>query len=162
MNEFEAKITDRLSQIDPTELDTNGEREASVLMPIFFNKASEPAFLLTRRSQNVASYKGHISFPGGMSESGDASPVETALREAHEEIGIDPVQVRVVGKFNDYLANEGFVIHTVLGFLQDTSRLKLQPEEVDYLVKIPLSFFKENSPRIEIWDRNGKKFEVLY
>ena len=161
MKNFEARIRERLSQIDPTEITSVGEGEASVLMTLF-NAGSDPAFLLTKRSQNVASYKGEISFPGGMRESGDASPVETAMREANEEIGIDFGQVKVVGEFNDYMANEGFVIHTVLGILKDTSRLKLQPEEVEYLIELPVSFVKENSPRTELWERNGRKFEVYF
>ena len=161
MNEFEAKITERLAKITAMKINPDGRGEASVLMSLF-NAGTGPAFLLTKRSEKVASYKGHISFPGGMSESGDASPVETALREANEEIGIESGQVKIVGKFNDYLANEGFVIHTVLGILKDTSRLILQPEEVEYLVELPVRFVKENSPRTEIWERNGRNFEVYF
>ena len=110
----------------------------------------------------MATYRGHISFPGGMRDSADVSLVDTALREANEELGIDAKHIRVLGEFNDYLANEGFVIHTVLGFLEDTSRLRLQPAEVEYLIKIPLSFFRENPPRTEIRERNGKSFEVYF
>jgi 8-oxo-dGTP pyrophosphatase MutT (NUDIX family) len=161
MKEFEARLSKRLSEITPRKINNGGKGEASVLMSLF-NQGSEPAFLLTKRSETVASYKRHISFPGGMSESGDGSLVETALREANEEIGLEAEQVRVVGEFNDYLANEGFVIHTVLGFLDDTSRLILQPEEVDYLVKIPLSFFIVNPPRTEILERNGKSVKVYF
>ncbi len=161
MDEFVANITKRLSEIETSVLSPNGKGEASVLMSLFYT-GSEPAFLLTKRSQTVASYKGHISFPGGMSESVDNSPLETALREANEEIGIDYGQVQVVGEFNDYLANEGFVIHTILGILQDTSRLKIQPEEVEYLIELPVSFVKENSPRTEIWERNGRNIEVYF
>jgi len=161
MKEFAAGIKDRLSQIDPIELSPIDNREASVLISLC-SSGSEPVFLLTRRSETVAAYKGHISFPGGMRESGDSSAVDTALREAEEEIGIESGQVRVLGAFNDYLANEGFVIHTILGILEDTSRLKLQPEEVDYLIELPVSFVEKNRPRTEIWERHGQDTEIYF
>ncbi len=161
MNKFEAKLLKRITTFKARKIDPNGRGEASVLMPLF-DYGSEPAFLLTKRSQNVASYKGHISFPGGMRESFDSSRVETALREANEEIGVQASHVRVLGEFNDYLANEGFVIHTVLGVLGDASQLKPDTDEVEYLLKIPLSFFKDSTPRTEIWERGGQSFEVYF
>lgn len=161
MSSFEYKLSKRLSAFTARKIDPNGKAEASVLMSLF-NNGSEPAFLLTKRSQNVAAYKGHISFPGGMRESSDNSLLETALREANEEIGINTSHIRVLGEFNDYLSNEGFVIHTVLGLLEDTSQLTLQADEVDYLLKVPVRFFRENPPRTEVWERQGKSFEVYF
>ena len=161
MKGFEAELSKRLSEFTARRIDPNGKGEASVLMSLF-NQGSEPAFLLTKRSQNVASYKGHISFPGGMRESSDSSLVDTALREANEEIGIRTSHIRVLGEFNDYLSNEGYVIHTVLGFLDDASRLEPHPDEVEYLLRIPVKFFNENPPRTEVWERNGQSFEVYF
>lgn len=161
MEAFTDELSKRLSEFAPRKIDSSGKGEASVLMSLFY-EGSDPAFLLTKRSERVATYRGHISFPGGMRDSADDSLVDTALREANEEIGIDTKHIKVLGEFNDYLANEGFVIHTVLGFLEDTSRLKPQPDEVEYLLKIPMSFFKENPPRTEIWERNGNSFEVYF
>ncbi len=161
MSSFEYELSKRLSAFTARKIDPDGRGEASVLMSLF-NAGTGPAFLLTKRSENVAAYKGQISFPGGMRESSDSSLVDTALREANEEIGINSRHVRVLGEFNDYLANEGFVIHTVLGVLEDTSQLKPHPGEVEYLLRIPLSFFKENPPRTEIWERNGQSFEVYF
>ena len=71
MNEFEAKITERLAKITAMKINPDGRGEASVLMSLF-NAGTGPAFLLTKRSEKVAAYKGHISFPGGMRESSDA------------------------------------------------------------------------------------------
>lgn len=161
MSSFECELSKRLSAFTARKIDPNGKGEASVLISLF-DQGSEPAFLLTKRSQNVASYKGHISFPGGMRESSDSTLVDTALREANEEIGIKSSQVRVLGEFNDYLSNEGYVIHTVLGFFEDASCLEPHPDEVEYLLPIPVKFFNENPPRTEIWERGGERFEVYF
>ena len=75
-------------------VDRSDLTRAAVLLPIVFRE-DEPRLIFTTRTMNVAKHKGQISFPGGMAEPGDDGPAATALREAQEEIGLDPELVEV-------------------------------------------------------------------
>lgn len=70
---------------------------AAVLAPLFEDESSQVRLLLTKRPDTMPTHAGHISFPGGRPHPGDQGPVDTALREAHEEVGIDADQVDVLG-----------------------------------------------------------------
>ena len=74
--------------------------EAAVLLPIILR--NEPTILFTQRTAHLARHSGQVSFPGGRSEAGDLSPLETALRETREEIGIDASFVSVAGYLPRY------------------------------------------------------------
>jgi len=161
MSDFINDLAKRLTRFDPRRITVERRREASVLISMFVLD-DEPAFLLTKRSENLAVYSGHISFPGGMREGDDASQVDTALRETGEELGIENRRIRVLGEFHDYLSNDGVVVHTVLGFLEDVRELRPHPDEVEYLLRVPLSFFTGRPPRTEEWERGGERFEVYF
>jgi len=158
---FESRLRRQLSVFTPRKITPSSNGEASVLFSLFELNGS-PWLLLTRRSKKLAAYRGHISFPGGMREESDSGAVDTAIRETNEELGIDPERIRVIGELNDYLSNEGVVVHSILGLLESTSGLKPQPEEVEYLLEVPLSFFLEHSPRVERWERAGREFDVYF
>src|SRR5690554_260030 len=85
-----------------------GAVKASVLLPLVAR--DEPVLLFTRRTQTLSRHSGQVSFPGGRSEEGDLSPVETALRETFEETGIAPNFVTVAGYLDRYLTGTGFDI----------------------------------------------------
>lgn len=70
---------------------------AAVLAPLFEDESGQVRMLLTKRPNTMPTHAGHISFPGGRPDPGDRGPVDTALREAQEEVGIDPGQVDVLG-----------------------------------------------------------------
>ena len=161
MSVFESELEQRLSGFVPRKMDTAGREEASVLISLF-SEGRRPGLLLTKRSERLTTYQGQISFPGGRREPEDATPVATALREANEELGIPPEKIKVLGEFNDYLSKDGMVVHTIPGFLEDTSRFRLQDEEVECLIRIPLEFFIDNPPRSEIRERNGSLMEIHF
>jgi len=73
--------------------------------------------LFTRRSDSVENHKGQVSFPGGACDGGETTPEETALREAQEEIGIEPRQVRVLGRLNSMLTITSFMVTPVVGVI---------------------------------------------
>ncbi|HUT78385.1 MAG TPA: CoA pyrophosphatase, partial [Polyangia bacterium] len=89
---------------------------SAVLVPVVLD-GPEPAVVFTRRTMTVAKHKGQISFPGGAAEPGDEGPVATALREAREEIGLDPAVVDVAGVLDDQITTTGFLITPVVGLL---------------------------------------------
>ncbi len=75
-----------------------GDRQmAAVLAPLYEDEAGEVRVVLTKRPETMPTHAGHIAFPGGRPDPGDDGPVDTALREAHEEVGIEPGQVEVLG-----------------------------------------------------------------
>lgn len=70
---------------------------AAVLAPLFVDDAGKVRVVLTKRPDTMPTHAGHIAFPGGRPDPDDRGPVDTALREAHEEVGIEPSQVEVLG-----------------------------------------------------------------
>ena len=70
---------------------------AAVLAPVYEDDQGDLRVVLTKRPDTMPTHAGHIAFPGGRPDPGDRNPVDTALREAHEEVGIEPAQVEVLG-----------------------------------------------------------------
>ncbi len=114
-------------------------RPASVLVPII-QRPEELRVLFTRRTAHLKDHSGQISFPGGRAEPRDASPEATALREAEEEIGLEPRRVEVLGKLSDYHTRTDFRITPVVGLVAAPFELRLDAHEVDEVFEVPLSF----------------------
>jgi 8-oxo-dGTP pyrophosphatase MutT (NUDIX family) len=119
---------------------------AGVLVPIF-EKGGEPHFLLTKRTQDVEHHKGQISFPGGAVDTGDRDIVATALRESDEEIGLPADHVEVLGLFDDLIIPTGFVVTPVVGYVAHMPALRLNNSEVNSVLEVPLSFFRDPKNR---------------
>jgi 8-oxo-dGTP pyrophosphatase MutT (NUDIX family) len=111
---------------------------AAVLIPIVEHEA-ELTVLVTRRHPEI-SYAGHICFPGGRSDANDASPEVTALREAHEEIDLDPSVVRLIGRLGDYVTQTGFRVAPIIGVVSPPLNLQATPSEVQEILEIPLAY----------------------
>ena len=122
---------------------TEGERQeltaASVLMPIVA-RAGELTMLFTRRTERLRSHSGQISFPGGRAEPHDASPEATALRETHEEIGLEPERVELIGRLSEYRTRTGYRITPVVGVLAPPFELHPDAHEVEEVFEVPLAF----------------------
>lgn len=112
---------------------------ASVLFPIVVRDGAF-SVLLTRRTSHLRHHPGQISFPGGRVEAGDRSPMHTALREAHEEIGLAPERVEVIGYLPDYCTVTGFCITPVVGIVTPPFELQADVDEVAEIFEAPLSF----------------------
>ena len=111
---------------------------ASVLIPLVA-RADGLTMLLTRRTDHLATHAGQISFPGGRAEEVDVSPVDTALREAHEEIGLARRHVEIIGQLPDYLTGTGYHITPVVGLLTPPFELKADTGEVAEIFEVPLA-----------------------
>jgi 8-oxo-dGTP pyrophosphatase MutT (NUDIX family) len=114
--------------------------KAAVLLPVILRAAGEPVLLFTRRTTSLARHSGQVSFPGGRSEAGDRSLVETALRETFEETGIAPSFVTVAGYLDRYLTGTGFDIQPVVGLVAEGFALTPDPREVAEVFEVPLAF----------------------
>jgi len=96
--------------------------------------------LLTKRAEHLRHHAGQISFPGGRMEAGDASPLQTALREAQEEVGLQPQHVEVIGQLPVYTTGTGFHVTPVVALVQPPFSLQPNPGEVDAVFEVPLAF----------------------
>ncbi len=119
--------------------------------------------LLTLRSAGLKNHSGQISFPGGMSDGGE-SVTETALREAAEEVGLDPGLARIVGLLSDlYVAPSDSVVTPVVAFLKAPFDIEPNPDEVEEAFFIDFDLLLSNgSLKIETWDFKGKKVDVPF
>ena len=126
---WRARIASRLDGV-PSELELGQAlKPAAILVPII--EREEPSVLMTKRSNEMPTHAGQISFPGGRFHAGDKSLVDTALRELEEETGIGPDFVTVGGFLNPYeTVNSGFMILPVVGFVREGFTLRVNASEV--------------------------------
>jgi len=116
-------------------------RPAAVLVGIVAR--DEPMVLLTQRSQHLPDHPGQISFPGGKIDPGDATPLDAALREAHEEIGLDRGQIEPLGYLDLYMTTLGYRIVPTLARIAPDYVLHLNKGEVDDAFEVPLAFLMD-------------------
>ena len=118
-------------------------KPAAVLMPIV---AREPGLtmLFTQRAAQLKDHSGQVSFPGGRVAAGDPSPESTALREAHEEIGLDPARVELLGRLADYHTRTGYRITPVVGVVAPPFELRPDASEVEEIFEVPLAFLLDS------------------
>lgn len=116
-------------------------RPAAVLVPVI--DRGEPMVLLTQRAQHLPHHPGQVSFPGGKIDKSDASPLESALREADEEIGLDRGHVEPVGYLDLYMTTLGYRIVPVIARVKPGFNLTLNPGEVDHAFEVPLGYLMD-------------------
>lgn len=117
---------------------------AAVLIPLVQRPAGLTV-LLTRRTAHLSAHAGQISFPGGRAEDFDASPVDTALRETEEEIGLHRRYIDVLGVLPDYLTGTGFQVTPVAGLVAPPFELNPDANEVDEVFEVPLAFLMDGA-----------------
>lgn len=114
-------------------------RQAAVLLPLFTRNGAYHV-LFIERSRNVEHHKGEISFPGGICEESDGSFERTALRETHEEIGMRPEDVRLLGLLDDMRTQStGYRVTPVVGVIPYPYPFVLSAREVEQIITIPLA-----------------------
>ncbi|HET9903853.1 MAG TPA: CoA pyrophosphatase [Xanthobacteraceae bacterium] len=113
-------------------------RPAAVLIPVV--DRPEPTVLLTLRTENLSSHAGQIAFPGGRIDPEDVSPQAAALREAQEEIGLDPCFVEPLGYLDVYLSGTGYRIVPTVARVRPGFQLAINPAEVAETFEVPLAF----------------------
>ncbi len=117
---------------------------AAVLVPVVMRDTGL-TMLLTQRTAHLRDHAGQVSFPGGRCEPGDASPRETALREAQEEVGLDPRQVEIIGELPRYCTGTGFSVTPVVGLVTPPLNLRLDDFEVAEAFEPPLDFLLDQA-----------------
>lgn len=117
---------------------------AAVLL-LVVNRPQEPTVVFTQRTAHLADHAGQISFPGGRVEEGDTGPAHTALREAREEVGIDPAGVEILGELPDYHTSTGYRVRPVVGWVEPPVAWSPDPHEVADVFEVPLAFLLETA-----------------
>lgn len=127
------ELRDRMRIVDET------LTPAAVLLPVFFHE-DEYHILFTKRTDTLRDHKGQISFPGGRCEECDASPLETALRESCEEIGLDPDVVQILGSLDDRpTMHTNYLITPFTGLIPWPADLCIDPVEVAEIITVPIA-----------------------
>lgn len=116
--------------------------EAAVLVPLVAH-AHTTTVLLTRRTDHLHHHAGQISFPGGRRDPGDASPIQTALRETQEEVGLDPGRIEILGSLSPLQTPSGFHITPIVGLLEAPLAVALDHFEVAEAFEVPLAFVSD-------------------
>lgn len=149
---------------DPAMASVEGKacREAGVLA-LFFPLDGIPYLLLTARHADLRHHAGQVSFPGGQREPGEALH-ETALREAHEEVGLPPETVDVLGPLTPlYIPPSGFCVYPFVGTATALPALRPLDAEVDAVLHVPLAHLLDPpTRRIEPWLLRGREVEVPF
>lgn len=113
-------------------------RPAAVLVAVV--ERMEPTVLLTQRAQHLPDHPGQVSFPGGKIDKTDATPLDSAMREAEEEIGLDRSFVTPLGYLDVYMTTLGYRIVPTVARVKPGFTLTLNPAEVDSAFEVPLAF----------------------
>lgn len=111
---------------------------AAVLLPLVMR--DELMLLLTQRTEHLSTHSGQIALPGGRMDDSDADATAAALRETHEEIGLPPDRVEVIGALPEYITGTAFIVTPVVGLVPPDIRLRPNPYEVADVFEVPLSF----------------------
>jgi 8-oxo-dGTP pyrophosphatase MutT (NUDIX family) len=137
-------------------------RKAGVLI-LLYVKDGLLSLLLTRRTERVLHHRGQISLPGGEQHPGE-SVEATALRETAEELGPDLGAVRVLGRLTPlYIPPSNYCIYPTVAFVPGTLAFRLQPEEVDELIEVPVARLVDPAAvRRELWHYGGRDVEVPF
>jgi 8-oxo-dGTP pyrophosphatase MutT (NUDIX family) len=155
-------IRKTLSSRTPKQIqDQNSDSlHAAVLIPLF-SENGEHKVLFTKRSNQVKTHKGQISFPGGVMEETDQSLQETALRETEEEIGLLKEDVEILGQADDATTVvSNFIVRPFVGVIPYPYDFSISFEEVDRIIEVPLRVFLEDDPQYRL---NSAEFEgVIY
>ncbi|XP_062095862.1 nudix hydrolase 15, mitochondrial-like isoform X1 [Humulus lupulus] len=136
-------------------------KRAAVLVCLFPGDDGNLRVILTKRASTLSSYSGEVSLPGGKMDEGDADCVDTALREAKEEIGLDPSQVLVVTTLDPFIAKGDVLVVPVIGLLRDKRAFNPIPNtaEVEAVFDAPLDLFlKDENRRAEEKEWKGEEF----
>ena len=133
-------------------------KPSAVLIPVLTD-GDRPRVLLTRRSEQLRSHQGQISFPGGRRDEGDASFAAAALREAQEEVGLPSPAVEVIGYLDDYPTLTGYRITPVVGLISAPFTPIPHAEEVAEVLEVPLEeVLYSDRFRRSLISREGVKF----
>ena len=165
-------ISKKLAEAEQNAVDSDGYAEipvkpetrlkcAAVLLPLTYYK-DEWHILYTRRTDRVESHKGQVSFPGGACDEGETTPEETALREADEEIGMKPADVKVLGRLSRLITISSFRVSPIVGVIPWPYAFRVAGVEVARVFTIPLLWLANRNNYWEFSLRESERSLIAY
>ena len=153
------KLAKRLEDYQPKSSDEKLPQAAVLIL--CYEKGDDLFFIMTERSNSLPSHPGEVAFPGGKKEKQDQNLMYTALREAAEEISINPDKVKILGNLDPLESRFGLSVTPYIGVLGENFELLANPDEVADIFHLPLSFFK-NEPSIKrgVTNFKGETFDT--
>ena len=160
----QASLAKGKSAVGFSEIDLKSEMQlkcAAVLVPLVWH-GDEWHLLYTRRTDTVDSHKGQVSFPGGACDDGETTPEQTALREADEEIGVNPDDVQVLGRLADMITVSYFQVTPVVGVVKWPTVFQVGEAEVARVFTIPLGWLANPSNRWQFERSDSRRGLIAY
>lgn len=162
MNPLFNKIQTFLKAYKKFSLKDERFRHSAVLL-LLFMKNNEPHGIFTKRTRNLKNHKGEISLPGGGMEEGDKDLLDTAFRETEEEIALERSKIHILGELDDLFTISKYIITPFVGYFEYPHRFKINFNEVEELIEVPLSVFQSSDNfREENWGYGGDQYPVYY
>ncbi|HEY5475923.1 MAG TPA: CoA pyrophosphatase [Tepidiformaceae bacterium] len=153
------RIKAALSTYQPRAIEIEPGAEAAAVLVLLYEHQGRQHVIFQKRTDQVRDHKGQISFPGGAVDPEDVDLVSTALRETHEEIGVHPDHIEVLGQLDDMVTISNFRVTPFVGWLDRYPyEWRFSDEEVAYLLEVPLDHLR--NPASLVPDRrmiNGKE-----
>jgi 8-oxo-dGTP pyrophosphatase MutT (NUDIX family) len=139
-------------------------KPAAVLLPLYQDQGKWH-LLFTRRTEYVESHRGQVSFPGGAIEKENENPIQAALRETYEEVGINPKDIEVLGMLDPLLTTTQFAITPIVGIIPWPYELRINRDEVASVFGVSLAWLSDNN-NLEVRQRDyphsGESISVYY
>jgi 8-oxo-dGTP pyrophosphatase MutT (NUDIX family) len=158
IGEYLERLRRKLRRADAVERPQPGtELKAAAVLMALLPRGDEIHLLYTRRSDRLASHRGEVAFPGGRFDRRDPHLLAAALREAYEEVGIEPQAVEVLGSFAGRRTHSTDILVTpFVGVVRGSPELRPDPKEVAEIFEVPLSVLSDRRYRgFHQWHRNG-------
>ncbi len=140
--------------LNPGMLPDTNLKEAAVLVPLIL-RDSETMVLFTRRTDDMTTHPGQVSFPGGHVDAVDNTAEDAALRETEEEVGLGRRHIKIVGRLDTYKTRTGFSVIPVVGFVKPPFEINPDPREVAEVFEVPLAFLMNPDNH----ERHQREFE---
>ena len=158
---YQLQQEDRFSKLYASE-DLEKLRPAAVIIPLLVHEGHWHV-LLTHRSEELVEHRGQVAFPGGARERVDDDLQDTALREMHEEIGVDPQDVQVFGHLGEMPILTGYLVRLFVGQIPWPYELKINPAEVESAFIVPLNWLVDADHRtVQYRSYAGREFPVIF
>ncbi len=156
------KTRQAMTEFIPRRIDDPTATPAAVLI-LIYDREGEAHVLFTKRTDQVEHHKGQVSFPGGACDDEDDCLETTALRETHEEIGVQPEDIEIVGQLDEMLTISNFRVTPYVGILKAISEYSfvVNSHEVAQVVQVPLPhLMDERNMELEVREHKGKQVLV--
>ena len=129
--------------LDPRPIPELGRSAVDAAVLVLLERGDGYRMVFTKRTEHVETHKGEVSFAGGMRDPGDADARATALREAEEEIGVEPCDVLVLGELDPLVTVTGFRVTPVVGAVDAGTVYRPNPREVERILRVPMAHLRD-------------------